>query len=187
MNFEVPQIRLATVAGRSGLVIEDLTPQLGEFFGVPRRGEGILVRSVEPGSPAESAGFKAGDVIVKVNGSPVISTMEWYQLLHQPHSGASTFGVVRGKHQQTITMTLPEVAPWPGANMDVPDLGPEMQQLKDALNRMGPELQRSISAERARAAKEVQRAMREMQRQLQQQQREAEQEQQEEQNEREPQ
>src|SRR5438309_10236827 len=51
---------------RSGLMVENLTPQLGDFFGA-KNVQGVLVRSVEKGSRAEKAGFHAGDVIVKVN------------------------------------------------------------------------------------------------------------------------
>jgi serine protease Do len=51
---------------RSGLMVENITPQLGDFFGV-KGGSGVLVRSVEKGSRSEKAGFHAGDVIVRVN------------------------------------------------------------------------------------------------------------------------
>src|SRR6202007_2773820 len=51
---------------RSGLMVENITPQLGEFFGV-KNGKGVLVRAVEKGSRAEKSGFRAGDVIVRVN------------------------------------------------------------------------------------------------------------------------
>ena len=48
----------------------DLSGQLGTFFGAPE-GEGVLVRSVNSGSPAEKAGMKSGDVITSVNGQPI--------------------------------------------------------------------------------------------------------------------
>src|SRR4051794_23099071 len=63
MQIDIPEIYGLQAPGRVGLVVESLTPQLAEFFGA-KNGEGLLVRSVEKGSPAESAGFKAGDVIV---------------------------------------------------------------------------------------------------------------------------
>ncbi len=44
---------------RSGLMVENLTPQLGDFLGA-KNGQGVLVRSVEKGSRAEKAGFRAG-------------------------------------------------------------------------------------------------------------------------------
>jgi serine protease Do len=53
-----------------GISGENLNGQLGTYFGAPD-GEGVLVREVESGSPAEKAGLKAGDVITKVAGDRV--------------------------------------------------------------------------------------------------------------------
>src|SRR5579862_9718765 len=65
-DIDIPSINMVMVtsSARSGLMVENITPQLGEFFGV-KNGAGVLVRSVEKGSRAEKAGFRAGDVIVK--------------------------------------------------------------------------------------------------------------------------
>ena len=41
-------------SARSGLMVENLTPQLGDFFGA-KNGKGVLVRSVEKGSRAEQS------------------------------------------------------------------------------------------------------------------------------------
>jgi S1-C subfamily serine protease len=53
-----------------GIDAEDLSGQLGHYFGAPD-GQGVLVREVMPGTPAEKAGLKAGDVIVRVDGKRV--------------------------------------------------------------------------------------------------------------------
>jgi serine protease Do len=53
-----------------GIDAEDLSGQLGNYFGAPD-GQGILVREVVPDTPAEKAGLKAGDVIVRVDGKRV--------------------------------------------------------------------------------------------------------------------
>jgi len=53
-----------------GISGENLNGQLGTYFGAPD-GEGVLVREVQSGSPAEKAGLKAGDVITKVAGDRV--------------------------------------------------------------------------------------------------------------------
>jgi serine protease Do len=53
-----------------GLQLLTLNEQLGEYFGVPNN-EGVLVEKVESESAAEKAGFKAGDVIVRVGNKTV--------------------------------------------------------------------------------------------------------------------
>lgn len=55
---------------RLGVVIQDLSAPLAESFGLPRP-DGALVAQVAPGSPAATAGLKAGDVITQVNGEPI--------------------------------------------------------------------------------------------------------------------
>ena len=62
-------------------MVESLSPQLSDFFGVPR-GRGVLVRSVEGGSPAAAAGLKAGDVILKVNNEDVHDMSDWQRGMH---------------------------------------------------------------------------------------------------------
>jgi serine protease Do len=72
-HFEMPDIPgtfLAMSSPRLGVSAEDLSGQLGNYFGAPD-GEGILVREVLPGTPAEKAGLKAGDVITKLDGERV--------------------------------------------------------------------------------------------------------------------
>ena len=90
----------------AGMMVDNLTPQLGEFFGV-KSGEGVLVRSVEKGSPAEAAGLKAGDVIVKVDDEKVGDRGDWRRALRERKSGKVSLGIVRDKHDQTLTLTLP--------------------------------------------------------------------------------
>ncbi|MBQ1763540.1 MAG: Do family serine endopeptidase [Aquincola sp.] len=55
---------------RLGVVIQDLSAPLAESFGLPRP-DGALVAQVAPGSPAASAGLKAGDVITQINGEVI--------------------------------------------------------------------------------------------------------------------
>jgi len=51
---------------------EDLKHQLHHFEGAGRS-YGVVIEGVEPGSPAEKAGLKGGDVITSVNGTAVKS------------------------------------------------------------------------------------------------------------------
>ena len=58
------------VRGYLGVGIQDLTPELSKQFGA-EGSRGALVRSVEPGSPADKAGLRQGDLILQVDGHEV--------------------------------------------------------------------------------------------------------------------
>ena len=107
-DFDLPvSVVVVHSSMRSGLMVENITPQLGEFFGV-KNGKGVLVRSVEKGSRAERSGFRAGDVIVRVNDQTVHDTSDFTHALRSTSGGAVAVGIVRDKKEQTLTLSLPE-------------------------------------------------------------------------------
>jgi serine protease Do len=103
---DFPAFVVVHSSARSGLMVENITPQLGDFFGV-KNGKGVLVRSVEKGSRADKAGFRAGDVIVRVNDQTVYDTSDFARAFRSP-KGSLTIAIVRDKKEQTLTLTLPE-------------------------------------------------------------------------------
>jgi serine protease Do len=89
---------------RLGIDAEDLDGQLGNYFGAPD-GEGILVREVKSGSPAEKAGLKAGDVIIKLDGARIRSVGELREKLAEKHDQKSvTLGVLRDRAEISVTV-----------------------------------------------------------------------------------
>lgn len=56
--------------GRIGVAVQEVTRALAESFALPSA-DGALVSGVEPGSPADRAGIKLGDVIVRFDGRSV--------------------------------------------------------------------------------------------------------------------
>jgi len=56
-----------------GIVLEPLTPALAKQLGLDSQTKGVMVKMVVPGSPAEKAGLKVGDVITAFNDNPVAS------------------------------------------------------------------------------------------------------------------
>lgn len=85
-----------------GVESESLSPQLAEYFGVK---DGVLVRSVMKGSPAETAGLKAGDVIIKINGEAVSSPRNIAAYLRR--SGKDVMvTVVRNHKELTLNVKL---------------------------------------------------------------------------------
>jgi serine protease Do len=120
-EVEIPEIPPMDLGGevtllpggrpRLGIDAEDIGGQLGSFFGAPD-GEGILVRSVNSGSPAEKAGLKAGDVITSFNGDRVRSLGDLRQkLASQNDAKTAKIGVLRSKSEISLTVELPERAP----------------------------------------------------------------------------
>ncbi len=93
---------------RLGIDAEDLNGQLGAFFGAPE-GEGILVRDVNSGSPAEKAGVKAGDVITSLNGERIRSVGELREKLSAKHDDKDRtvkLGVLRNKSEISLSVEL---------------------------------------------------------------------------------
>jgi len=65
------------------------------FYDLPRE-HGVLVMSVEPGSPAEHAGLREGDLIIGYAGESVASVDDLHRLLTEEHVGVQqTVEVIR--------------------------------------------------------------------------------------------
>ena len=97
---------LSTVLGApyTGLSLEVVTPQLGEFFGV-QSGTGLLVRSVDANSPGLAAGLRAGDVVLKVNTMPMTTEAEWAKQMHELKGQPVGVLILRDRREQTVTIT----------------------------------------------------------------------------------
>jgi serine protease Do len=106
-SMDLP-FQIQTYSSVLGIQTESLTRQLGEYFGV-KDGEGVLVRSVEKGSAAEKSGLKAGDVIVKADNEKLTDRSDLSHILRNHRTGGKmTLVVMRDKHEQTLTVTLPD-------------------------------------------------------------------------------
>jgi len=135
---------------RSGLMVENITPQLGEFFGV-KNGKGVLVRSVDKGSRAEKAGFRAGDVIVKVSDQAIQDTSDFTHALRS-HSGTNTnVVVIRDKREQNLSLPLPDRKDSGGVieeSFDLPELDADtfmdLSEIKTEIAQMKPEMELAV-------------------------------------------
>ena len=136
-----------TYSSMTGVMVESLTPQLGDYFGV-KNGEGVLVRSVEKGSAAEAGGLKAGDVIVKFEGHKIADQTDWRSALRSRKTGKVTLVVVRDKREQNISLNLPEPRHIEDSSwLELPsfeDLDNGMADVTIALNRNRPEIERAL-------------------------------------------
>jgi serine protease Do len=79
-------------------------PILMKELGAPY---GIVIEAVEPGSPADKVGLKAGDVITDVNGHPVHTGADLVNPIAQTPIGQSVkVEYVRDKQQKEATLTV---------------------------------------------------------------------------------
>lgn len=98
---------LAGAHPRLGIDAEDLSGQFGTYFGAPD-GEGVLVREVNSGSPAEKAGVKSGDVITALNGERIRSLGDLREKLAAKREDKTVkLGVLRNKSEMSITVEMP--------------------------------------------------------------------------------
>jgi serine protease Do len=87
-------------SGRLGITIDDLSPQLAEYFGTK---DGVLVTSVTDNSNASKAGVKAGDVITSLDGQNITSAADLRTRTQRLDSGEEfTVGVIRDKKPMTL-------------------------------------------------------------------------------------
>ena len=89
----------------TGVMLEMISTQLAEFFGTST-GAGLLVRNVDANGPAQAAGIKAGDVVVRVNQVPMVSPGDWTKAVRENRGRQVDVVLVRDRHEQTLTMTL---------------------------------------------------------------------------------
>ena len=159
-DFEVPNIGMVYVHSsmRSGVMVENLTPQLGEFFGA-KGGNGVLVRSVEKGSRADKAGLRAGDVIVRVADQSVHDTSDFTHALRGHSGGSVNLSVIRDKKEQTLTLTLPErkeSGEMIEESFELPELDTETQAalslVREEIAKLQPQIE--LAAEESRKASE---------------------------------
>jgi Do/DeqQ family serine protease len=93
-----------------GVTIQPLTADLSESLGL-KQIEGAIVSSVTPGSPAERAGVKRGDVITAFNGQPMRDTNTLRNRVADAAPGSrSTLTVIRDGTEHRLNVQLAEVA-----------------------------------------------------------------------------
>jgi S1-C subfamily serine protease len=109
------------VAGRlirDGRIVRGYIGMAGQNVKLPRRlvhfhkvvvSSGVMIASLEPGSPAERAGLKPGDVIIQFGGKPVASIDDLQRLLSSEGVGVATeIEVVRTTELLTLLIAPTE-------------------------------------------------------------------------------
>ena len=97
------------VQGRLGATVMSLEPQLASYFGTDG---GALITAVADGSPAATAGLKAGDVIVRVGTRSVDAPADVADAVRAAEPGKPLeMEVRRDRKDVRVTVTIPAPAP----------------------------------------------------------------------------
>ena len=80
--------------GDLGLTVQPVTPDIAQSLGL-ERAEGLVVASVQPGSAADEAGLRAGDVITQVDRRPVKNLAEYNREISRTAKNKSVLFLVR--------------------------------------------------------------------------------------------
>ena len=132
--------------GRIGVVIQELTRELAESFGLSKP-NGALISSVEKSGPADKAGIEASDVILKFDGKPVNSSSDLPRIVAATKPGSKALVELwrKGESKQ-VTVTVAEM-PEQGnlaraAGKSGDDVGEKISRLGIAVNELtGEQLQ----------------------------------------------
>ncbi len=89
-----------------GIYLSTLTPMDAQRFALSVQ-EGVLIRDVIKGGPADQAGLLPLDVIIALNGQPVRDSGRFQELLYQARVGQQiTLTLMRGAEELILAVTL---------------------------------------------------------------------------------
>lgn len=135
-DSDSPEQVVLTRPYRIGAVLDSIGPQLAAYFGV-KDGTGMLVKNVEPDSPAAQAGLQAGDVVLKLNDDTVTTPMDWIRAMRKVEDKPIQLTIMRNKRVETLTVAPPKtqaLLDWPV----MPD--GEQQKLKAEMDALSARL-----------------------------------------------
>lgn len=94
------------ISGYLGISVQDLTPELAKEFKFDQTA-GALVSHVAPGGPADEAGLKDGDLVLRFDGQPMADSKQFADAVARtrPDSTVSIF-IARGSSRLTLAVTI---------------------------------------------------------------------------------
>jgi serine protease Do len=134
--------RLGGIAGSTiGIRLSDVTADQVKSLKLSKA-EGAIVESVNPNSPASTAGLRAQDVVVEFDGEHVRSARHLTRLVAETPAGREVGMVVMRDGKKTDLHIKPEAGNW---------LGPELGGMID------PQQMRDLGEQAGRAARDMSR------------------------------
>ncbi|MBK8335553.1 MAG: DegQ family serine endoprotease [Sterolibacteriaceae bacterium] len=148
--------------GRIGVVIQEVTKELSDSFGLAKP-QGALVSSVEKAGPAEKAGVEPGDIILKFDGKPVAQSSDLPRMVGGTKPGTrSTVQVFRKGQTRDLTVAVAEIPEEKAAQRkSKPAKGePAANQLGLVLSELTAEQKRDLKVQSGVLVEDVRNGMR---------------------------
>jgi serine protease Do len=97
------------VRGWMGVGLQDITPAVAEALG-RTDARGVVVGEVSPSSPANAAGLQRGDVVVEIDGEPVVDSRALRMRISQSAPGTQVrLGIDRDGKRREVPLVLGEL------------------------------------------------------------------------------
>ena len=101
------------IRGYLGVIPQSLSPDRAKQLGIPE-GQGALIASIMPASPAEKAGLKVEDVVTAIDGKPVSDPASLRNRTFTLEAGTSVpVQIYRAGQEQTLSIAIAEMPPDP--------------------------------------------------------------------------
>lgn len=136
----LPKLKTGSVKrGWLGVMVQPIDDKLAKGFGL-KEAKGALVADVTKGDPADKAGIKAGDVVIKINGQEISDSRQLVNLIGRMSPGeVAVLTVLRDKKQKDIKVKLGERKDDGSAKSEPSDNSPVIVQnlSQDELSQLG--------------------------------------------------
>ncbi len=131
--------------GSMGVLIQPVTPELAKSFGLAGQPRGALVANVTPGSPAERAGIKRGDVILELNGAPVSDSRDLSLKVSMMAPGTPVkVKVFRDGREQEFSLNLAEMPAKQESAGGTPESAEPGPRLGISVDQLTPQIARQL-------------------------------------------
>jgi len=100
------ELGLNDIQSTLGILVQDITPEIAQQLNLDRE-HGVMIKNVDPTSPAQEAGLRRGQVILSVNQKPVNTTEEFFKVMKEASSQKHVLLQVKaGQVVRYITLDL---------------------------------------------------------------------------------
>src|SRR5688572_9834713 len=138
------QVEGKVTRGRLGVRIQPMTKELAQSFQL-KEANGALIATVEPGSPADKAGLKPGDVVLAFNGQEIDDPNKLPRLVAATKPGQSaTLRIWRNGNAEEVKFVAGELVAEAKAPKPAPDKTSKPNRLGLVVSELAPAQRKAL-------------------------------------------